>query len=374
MSIKGKFKMNIFLTADFLMTSESEQRSNLKWIHDLLRRPVSIKGNNNVSIFLLTEFLEGSSRYEFFNTLGLDFDEKKTQLFFSINDIDTTTLDYVSNILKDCDLIIGYELSEQTRYILDQINVKYIDIWLHPIRYLNDVMFGVHSNSSSINQRIKDYAINEELFYINADMLKVQNYRGFRRFKNNLIPDSALFVGQTLTDKAIFSEGKMLSVLDFKSEFKDAAKKYERVYYSRHPFVKEGDDEIISFLNRFPNVEVVSSPTYNLLAAKEIEYVFTVSSSVVHEAHYFGKESKFLFKPVFHTFGEAQKYYPIMHAIFFEDFWNSVLYGMTTNNWNMYLGDNKIRDTLSFYWGYRKIDKLESLKETVSFIFKKISK
>lgn len=366
--------MNIFLTADFLMTNEPEQRSNLKWFQDILQRPISIKGRNNVSTFTLTDFCKDYSRSDFFGLLNVSFDESKTQLFFSKEDLNEASLNYVSNILQDCDLIIGYELSEQTRYILEQINVKYIDIWLHPIRYLNDVMFGIYSNSNSINQRIKTYSVDDEIFYINAEMLKVQNYRGFRRFKNNLIPGSALFVGQTLTDKAIFSKGKMLSVLDFKDEFKSITKKYERVYYSRHPFVKEGDEEIISFLKRFPNVEVIGSPTYNLLAAKEIEYVFTVSSSVVHEAHYFGKESKFLFKPIFNTFGESKDYYPIMHAIFFESFWSSVLYDTDATKKDMYLGDNKIRDALSFYWGYRKIDKLESLKETVSFIFKKINK
>jgi len=366
--------MNIFLTADFLMTNEPEQRSNLKWFQDILQRPVSIKESNKVNTFILSDFCRNYSRSEFFSLLDISFDESKTQLFFSNEDISTASLKYVSKILQDCDLIIGYELSEQTRYILDKINIKFIDIWLHPIRYLNDVMFGIYSNSNSINNRIKSYSVDEEIFYINAEMLKVQNYRGFRRFKNNLIPGSALFVGQTLTDKAIFSKGKMLSVLNFKDEFKNITKKYERVYYSRHPFVKEGDEEIMSYLKRFPNVEVISSPTYNLLAAKEIEYVFTVSSSVVHEAHYFGKKSEFLFKPIFDTFGESKKYYPIMHAIFFESFWNSLLYDVDNDKKDMYLGDNKVRDTLSFYWGYRKIDKLESLKETVSFIFKKINK
>lgn len=366
--------MNIFLTTDFLMTNEPEQRSNLKWFQDILQRPVSIKEKNSISTFVLNDFCKDRSRSEFFSLSDISFDETKTQLFFNNESINTASLSYVSKILQDCDLVIGYELSEQTRYILDKINVKFIDIWLHPIRYLNDVMFGIYANSNSINQRIKSYSIDEELFYVNADMLKVQNYRGFRRFKNNLIPGSALFVGQTLTDKAIFSKGKMLSVLDFKDEFKSITKKYERVYYSRHPFVKEGDEEIISYLKRFPNVEVVGSPTYNLLAAKEIEYVFTVSSSVVHEAHYFGKESEFLFKPIFNTSGDTKKYHPIMHAIFFENFWNFVLYDIETPQKDIYLGDNKIRDTLSFYWGYRKIDKLESLKETVSFIFKKINK
>ena len=31
---------------------------------------------------------------------------------------------------------LGTELSEQTRSILTRANIKYVDIWLHPVRFL----------------------------------------------------------------------------------------------------------------------------------------------------------------------------------------------------------------------------------------------
>lgn len=373
--------MKIFLTTDFLMTNEKEQLSNLKWLSHMITRPI---GSHQIVNFVLPDYDEMSdgrnNRNQFFQKLGLDFCHDEVQLFFSADKVTESALDYVRNFL-DCDLIIGYEFSEQTRKILDHLDVTYIDIWLHPIRYLDDVVFGFRSNSEKIQEKIASFGIDEELFNVYADMLKVQNYRGFRRFKNQLIPKSALFIGQTLKDKAIFSDGKMLTILDFKEKFKEYTQSYNRVYYSRHPFIKEGDENILNYLSRFSNVEIIFDPSYNLLASDEIEKVFSISSSVVHEAHFFGKQTEFLYKPIFETFNrnddalsDPDRYIPIMHAFLFNDFWSHLLMGEVLKpNKQYYIKNDLFRDTLSFYWGYRDIDKLESLKQTVSRLYKTVN-
>lgn len=81
---------------------------------------------------------------------------------------------------------MGYELSEQTRKILDKIKVTYIDIWLHPIRYMDDVLFGLKSNNEEINNKLYTFNIPSETYYLYADRLKVQNYRGYRKNKSYL--------------------------------------------------------------------------------------------------------------------------------------------------------------------------------------------
>ena len=365
--------MKIAITTDFLVTSESEQLSNLKWFSQLLLRPiVATVGVDNVSKFYLSDSKTSSSREHFFSLISRSFDLKQ-QLPFDVEDITDEAILFVDELCKDFDLIVGYELSEQTRFILEKIDKKYIDVWLHPIRYLDDVLFGIYSNDATYYEHMQPYAVSEELFFIMADLLKVQNYKGFTRFNYPLLPQSALFVGQTLLDKAVCYKGKFLNLLDFKDEFKQIVSQYNYVYYSRHPFVKAGDEQILKFLHRFDNVEIINQSSYKLLASESIEFVFSVSSSLVSEAFYFGKKVRFLYKPVFSVFGEEVKYQPIMHALFFEQFWKTVLLGKNDfSSYDLYLGKDCIRDHLAFYWGYRDIDKLECLKKQVGVLSNKL--
>ncbi|MCV4626815.1 hypothetical protein OFC18_32575, partial [Escherichia coli] len=62
---------------------------------------------------------------------------EETHAHFNEHAITDKSVNYLGNFLKNT-FVIGYELSEQTKSILDKINIKYIDIWLHPIRFVDD--------------------------------------------------------------------------------------------------------------------------------------------------------------------------------------------------------------------------------------------
>lgn len=357
------------------MTSGEEQDNNIRWVYDFISRPIETATSYDVKCFSTKKWnVLNFDRKHFFALSNIEYVEDK-QFYYSERDINSESIKYIKSIIKNDIILVGYELSEQTRKILDKIKAIYIDIWLHPIRYMDDVLFGLKSNNEEINNKLYTFNIPSETYYLYADRLKVQNYRGYRKTQSYLKDNSALFVGQTLNDKAVFHNGKMLNLLDFKNVFEKVVKKYNHVYYSRHPFVKGGDEEIINYLKKFKNVTLNDDPTYHLLASKEIEYVFSISSSVVHEAKYFSKDVEFLYKPVI-TIGDHKKdYTSVMHEIFYGHFWASILSPlMNVNNVpvvSYFSGKDKTRDALSFYWGYRNIDKVESVKQTVSTLWNK---
>lgn len=358
------------------MTSSEEQDNNIKWLKDFLSRPLSLSTNADVQCFSTGKYNQKQfNQAHFFYLSEICYKPNEKQFYYDESEVSEAAFDYLNDFFGKEDVIIGYELSNQTRKVLEKIGVVYIDIWLHPIRYLDDVLFGLCSNNVAIHSALSQFNIETETYYLYADRLKVQNYRGHRRSNAKLKANSALFVGQTLTDKAIFHNNKMLTLLDFKNEFEAAVKKYEHVYYSRHPFVKEGDEDILNYLKRFKNVSLNNDPAYHLLASPEIEYVFSISSSVVHEAKYFGKEVDFLYRPVI-TIGDGiSNYQSVMHEIFYGHFWSQVLAPVIETNYlkpvSYFCGKDKTRDALSFYWGYRNIDKVESLKQTVSTLWNK---
>ncbi|WP_223531066.1 HAD family hydrolase [Pseudomonas sp. GL-R-19] len=367
---------SIFLCADFLATKESEQANNTRWLIDILKRPMHQAAN-----ILPVEFKSAVSekngfvRNKFFALSNVNLDPKEMQFDFNSNNINQESISYLKEHIPESALVVGYEFSAATREIMDRCKITYIDIWLHPIRYLDDVLFAFNSNKETIKEALQKYNLNEDIYFSYADRLRVQNYKGFRRAKLDLLADSALFVGQTLYDKAISSNGKMLSLLDFKDEFTKLCETHEHVYYSRHPFVKSGDEEVLSYIKRHRNVTITDEPTYFLIASDEIKTVASLSSSVVHEAKYFSKNTKFFFKPVI-TIGNTQQCYSsVFQSFMFGHFWSDVLSSVFNVNkleeTSYFDGKDKIRDMLSFYWGYRNIDKLESLKQTVGSLYEK---
>ncbi|WP_150124258.1 hypothetical protein [Cupriavidus nantongensis] len=200
--MKAMKKKRVVFAADFLMTKVSEQVSNLRWVKDLLARPVR-DAVGLTPYVLCAQFNKefNFDRSRFFALCGLELDAFATQAYFNAADVADEALKYVSQWLSPDDLVIGYELSEQTKHVLDVLGIKYIDFWLHPVRFLDDVLFGFTSNCPKIQARIATFDTPAALFYSYADRLKVQAYRGFRRVNFIARENSALFIGQTLGDK-----------------------------------------------------------------------------------------------------------------------------------------------------------------------------
>jgi HAD superfamily hydrolase (TIGR01549 family) len=367
---------SIFFSADFLATKESEQANNTRWLIDILIRPISQATNITPTEFksAISE-KNGFVRSIFFAKSDIHLDPKEMQFDFNVQNISSESIAYLKNYIPENTLVVGYEFSAATRNVMERSGITYIDMWLHPIRYLDDVLFAFNSNNEKIKSALWSFNLNEDTYYAYADRLRVQNYKGFRRAKLDLLADSALFVGQTLYDKAISSNGKMLSLLDFKDEFSSLCETHEHVYYSRHPFVKTGDEEVISYIKRHRNVTITDEPTYFLIASDEIKTVASLSSSVVHEAKYFSKNTQFFFQPVVKIGKTDDCYSSVFQSFLFGHFWATVLSSTTKVNHiekiEFFDSKDKIRDMLSFYWGYRNIDKLESLKQTVGALYEK---
>jgi hypothetical protein len=362
---------NIILACDFLCTKESEQESNLKWLVDVFARPLRNATNP------LELFPRKFSREMFFKHSGIKCNLFTKHFHYEAGNIVGNSIDYLREYFDENTLIIGYELSPQTRDVLTRAGLTYLDIWLHPVRYLDDILFAMRSNNEAINKALKDNELDQSLFYTHADLLRVQNYRGFKRLKDEIIPNSALFIGQLLDDKAIMKDGSFLNLLNFKDRFKALTKTHAHVYYIRHPFLKAGDEAILKFVEGHRNASLLNLPTYHLLASNEVESVETISSSVATEAIFFDKKTALYHTPAVEIReGQTKRYYSIDQSLLFDNFWRRVLFPVIdttpfTKPVEFASKKDKLRDALSFYWGYREIDKVESLKITVAKLFEK---
>ncbi|RAS08848.1 hypothetical protein C7415_105332 [Cupriavidus alkaliphilus] len=368
----------ILIASDFLMTKEKEQASNRRWLLDLLRRPIEQATHIEPQSFgsSLTR-PDAFSRKQFFALSGTAVDVDATQLWFDDAAISEDSLAYLANHLRPSCLIIGYELSEQTRRLLTRIGVPWVDMWLHPVRFLDDILFGFTASSEAVHNAMSAFHINEDVFYLYADRIRIQYYKGIRRPDLPIKPGSALFIGQTLEDKAICDGGRMLNLLDFRGAFERLGSQYGTVYYSRHPFVKSGDEAILKYVQSCGFAKVVDWPAYQMLASGRIAKVASISSSVVHEARYFGTEAEFLFKPVFQPGTEFGKHHLSIYQEFVSPhFWAQALASLLPTRECervIYLEQkDKLRDMLNFYWSYRYVDKTEDIRQTLLAIDRKV--
>jgi FMN phosphatase YigB (HAD superfamily) len=368
----------IFIASDFLMTKEKEQASNRRWLLDFLRRPIEQATHVEPQSFgsSLTR-PDAFSRAHFFALSGIEVDVAATQFWFDDALISDDSLTYLASHLRPNCVIIGYELSEQTRRLLSRVDVPWVDMWLHPIRFLDDVLFGFAASSEAVYNAISTFHISEDVFYLYADRIRIQYYKGVRRPDLPIKPGSALFIGQTLEDKAICDGGRMLNLLDFRGAFERLGSQYGTVYYSRHPFVKSGDEAILKLVQSCGFAKVVDWPAYQMLASGRITKVVSISSSVVHEARYFGIETDFLFKPVFQFGKQFGKHYLSIYQEFVSPhFWSQALAPLlptTQCERVIYLEQkDKLRDMLNFYWSYRHVDKTEDIRQTLLAIDRKV--
>jgi hypothetical protein len=205
---------------------------------------------------------------------------------------------YLKECLKDIDYLIGYELSNNTKEILKHLNIKYIDIWLSPIRFYRDILLEFNSNNTTIKEMLKLYTLKDVKLYQKAKSLTQHCNTFFEQ--PHIKENSCLIIGQLLQDKSVLKENKFLTLLDYFEAIKTLSLKYNMLYVLKHPLMSQEDFEAIEKrLLEISNIQILQGfNTYHLLCLPQIKCVAGISSSVLTEAHYFEKEVLFFYQPV----------------------------------------------------------------------------
>jgi len=371
MTVSSGDMQGILLCSDFLMNSSEEQQIHQRWFPRLMELPIRWATNAPVESFppAFNTNQVAFHRERFFSLSGIKLLPREKLFSFEPSQISDDSLTYLLESLGGQRLIIVYELSAATRSILNRASLTYIDIWLHPVRFFEDILFGFASNAHEIDSAIASFALDHRLLYLRARELELGLVRGHMRRKVRIQPNSALFVGQTLYDKALLRNGEMLKLLDFKQEFLELGDRFERVYYSRHPNVHAGDWRILAFIRRCSFARLTTAATYHLLANTELRGVYSISSSVVYEAQFFGKDTGYFYRPPIPLSidGRVSGYTTIFQDFLSPHFWVAVLRDVfpVTDSVPIVIPNrkDKLRDALGLYYGYRNVDKLEDLHQ-----------
>ena len=238
------------------------------------------------------------SRKEFFSLSGVNSPAPSYYLY-DINKISQASWDYFSSFFDADTLFVASEFGLDLREKLTQLGVTYINFWFHPFKLLNDAFFLVGTNAPDIFEQLEKFKVDRAKMRLYGEYYVQLAQR--KHFTDNLpIEDnSCLFVGQTYQDKSIACDGKYLTIADYPKKIDELSAKYSKIYYVPHPIAGR-NDAVDTFIASHPNIKVLNGiPTYYLLASPKIKKVVALSSSVIFEAQFFGKDAEYLFRPLF---------------------------------------------------------------------------
>ncbi len=355
---------DIKFTGDIFRVSYRQrptQDGNIKWLYHALKNPLKLASSLPIETHLFSkqDISLVSSGYRMINeNISM---EGWPRLFYH-DDFSEEFLQQIWLNFRNS-IIIAFELPELLKSALDRLNIPYIDIIIHPIRFLDDIVFGIRSNNREISQLLHSYLIPEESILIQAGIVMAS----MNRLKRLKIPGkAALFAGQTTDDKVLINNGKFHNVSDFLDELGQVADSYDTLIIKSHPYSLD-PFEAISISRLFNNCITVADNFYYLMSHDNIEAVYSISSSTSIEAQYLGKEGFHFGKYPFRftediNEGEFQlgSFFTVDDVIFSADFWRKILAPLVTTTpltgIKLPKKPNRIRTSLRSFWGFNFVD------------------
>ena len=333
--------LNLCVTYDFISTNKRRGLVNQSKKLDIFRlilKKIDCQVYSEVPCF---------SQKEFCMIHQIDLDNSRNYYDIKLSHLGESALNYLKECFKDIDYFIGYELSKNTKDILNYLDVQYIDIWLSSVRFHKDILLDFNSNNKNIMKTLSHYALKEKKLYKRAQTLAQHSTNFFKQ--PDIEDNSCLIIGQVLQDKSVLKDNKFLTLLDYIEEIKTLSLKYTCLYLLKHPLMTQDDfKNIEEKLLEIQNLHILTGiNTYHLLTLKQIKCVAGISSSVLTEAKYFKKKVVFFFKPVIDNSSCR-----IYKSYYKSSFWEKILGIKHTKKFKYSVDDNYLRLKYHLYYAY----------------------
>ncbi|WP_442798699.1 hypothetical protein [Pantoea vagans] len=273
---------------------QSAAQKNIRWLHALLKRPIE-KCDVKVSMLSWDEGL--SNEDDFFDTpalyhlLDMPLTYHGWAKIISADSVPDALLDSLKNPLKHA-LVIGYEMPSVIISALKEMRTPYIDIVLHPLRFLPDLVFSFRTNVPDYHNRLAKYALDHSHIEQQVSLLQAKN-AWMNKPANVTIPEgSAILLEQVSVDMALVqNDGRFSCLEDHVSRLHEIVSEHPCVFFKPHPYTL--NSQSITFIRSlFPVVKICDANFYHLMMQPQIEKVVALNSSGLVEAEFFGKKSE----------------------------------------------------------------------------------
>jgi hypothetical protein len=253
---------------------------------------------------------------------------------------------------------------EAPPYLLElfaRLQVPFLDIRIHPVRFLDDLIFAVRASDPRMQAYLLQQAVPESSMYVQAGV-RAATARGISaRITGD---DALLVIGQARHDATQITNGRFADASSYREEIDAVAGRHRTILLKPHPY--DPRHSLIERVRRaFPHARVARDNVYSLLSAPEVTEVLTFNSSVASEASFFGKPVRALlarpFEVAFREPGATQgSYASVGEHVLDVDFWRRALAGYVpvtaTDGVRVAPKPNRLRISLQTFWGFNEID------------------
>jgi hypothetical protein len=352
----------ILVTGDLLRPSDdrfrSSQNGNTQWLHRLLRRPIAAATGLPVEALLWDA--AGLDVPAFYAAAGATPDIEGWVGLFDAPSLPHEAAALLAAAFADAAAVVGFELPDILKRLLDAMGLAWVDLNIHPYRFGPDVLFAIATNHDGVLEALRAHHAEDAVFEPWADLMAATAIKMPPALP---VEEAVLVVGQTQVDRALIRDGRLLDLADFAAPLHQAIGRAGRVLFKPHPYNPDGFGlhEVGLPLSR---IREVQENVYVLLAQDALRAVVGVSSSVIAEARFFGKQGVFLGTPPMVVAPSRAALMPGMHASVVcawlaADFWRDILAPIMPvtprDGAQPVLPPNALRGSLRQYWGHDEV-------------------
>lgn len=347
----------IIVTGDILRISEGghgSQNVNIRWLQHLIAPALRMLTDVPLQP-LLHERAAGHLATDLYRHNGLEMWLRNWVDLYARRP-SAQDLDRIAAAFADA-LVVAFELPEILRAGLSALRIPYIDLTIHPVRFLDDVPLGIRSNVPELQSALGRWVLTEDDICIGAGLAMSTLSRMAPPAGCERADGWALFACQTLDDKVLIRDGRLMQASDFLDAFAAMAARHPRILVKPHPVARTTPTKLLKRL--FPNVLEVDANFYLLVAQDGISDVYSITSSTSIEARYFGKTGTH-FAPYPYVFSQERltdvEYLQVRPAIHLPQFWAPLLAraGLEVRDppdVDATLWPNRMRRSLRATWG-----------------------
>ena len=257
--------------------------------------------------------------------------------------------------------VVGNELPPYLRRLLDRLGTPWLDLRIHPVRFLDDLLFAAGASEPETRHALLGMAVPEDHVYAAAGLIEAMcRYTA----DCGLPAETLLVVGQRTMDSSQIVAGRFFDALERRAEVGAICAGYRAVLLKPHPY--GGQHSLLLAAAAAPNaLGVTADNLYRMLAQAEIASVLTVNSSVAYEARYFDKRIHTLAPlPVRIAWrggrDEADTCASLDDRVLSGDFWRVVLAPHASvspcDGARLPPKPNRLRIALDSFWNFQEID------------------
>ena len=221
---------------------------------------------------------------------------------------------------------VTYEAPPYLVGLLDRAGIPYLDVRLHPVRFLDDLIFAVRASEPATQAALFALALPESLVHATAGLREAM----CRFISAATVPTGTLLVlGQRPVDATQIVGGAFFDALQRRDEILRICSDYRGVLLKPHP---SGDPHSLLLVAATAArvIGATADNLYRLLSLPQIAAVLTVNSSAAYEAGYFDKRIHCLAPLPIHVGWRDADAAPDLHVslddiVLAPDFWRHVL-------------------------------------------------